>query len=236
MILEPIVPTRPHRCGACRTPIPRSLARVRRRSGAAHRRSASSPCDQDDPTYVALDEATKHAQVDVVFARSFYAGAAHASGPAVGRDPRRDRRAPTPRRSTQALDALRALPRARRLLLRRRRQAHGHRVPARDRLARRVPVARGRPRARRRRWRTWSRRRSRRRSASTPRSRPPTCARCKVIPPPTETNFAAAWLTGDARRVRGRGGRVRGGGGRRRGDAAAMSAADFVGAIVGGLP
>ena len=37
-------------------------------------------CDQDDSTYVALDEATKHASVDVVFARSFYAGAAHASG------------------------------------------------------------------------------------------------------------------------------------------------------------
>lgn len=37
-------------------------------------------CDQDDPTYVALDEATKHAHIDVVFARSFYAGAAHSSG------------------------------------------------------------------------------------------------------------------------------------------------------------
>lgn len=37
-------------------------------------------CDQDDSTYVALDEATKHANVDVVFARSFYAGAAHSSG------------------------------------------------------------------------------------------------------------------------------------------------------------
>jgi ethanolamine utilization protein EutL len=37
-------------------------------------------CDQDDATYVALDEATKHARVDVVFARSFYAGSAHASG------------------------------------------------------------------------------------------------------------------------------------------------------------
>jgi ethanolamine utilization protein EutL len=36
--------------------------------------------DQDDPTYVALDEATKHAQVSVVFARSFYAGSAHGSG------------------------------------------------------------------------------------------------------------------------------------------------------------
>lgn len=41
-------------------------------------------CDQDDPTYVALDEATKHANVDVVFARSFYAGAAHASGKLSG--------------------------------------------------------------------------------------------------------------------------------------------------------
>jgi ethanolamine utilization protein EutL len=37
-------------------------------------------CDQDDAMYVALDEATTHAPVDVVVARSFYAGAAHASG------------------------------------------------------------------------------------------------------------------------------------------------------------
>lgn len=37
-------------------------------------------CDQDDSTYVALDEATKHSPVDVVFARSFYAGAGHPSG------------------------------------------------------------------------------------------------------------------------------------------------------------
>jgi ethanolamine utilization protein EutL len=40
--------------------------------------------DQDDPTYVALDEATKHAKVDVVYARSFYAGSRHASGPLSG--------------------------------------------------------------------------------------------------------------------------------------------------------
>lgn len=45
-----------------------------------HRSLALITCDQDDPTYVALDEATKHANVDVVFARSFYAGSAHASG------------------------------------------------------------------------------------------------------------------------------------------------------------
>lgn len=41
-------------------------------------------CTQDDPTYVALDEATKQAGVEVVYARSFYAGAAHASGPLSG--------------------------------------------------------------------------------------------------------------------------------------------------------
>ncbi|MDP2340795.1 MAG: ethanolamine utilization microcompartment protein EutL [Deltaproteobacteria bacterium] len=41
-------------------------------------------CDQDDSTYIALDEATKHAAVDVAFARSFYAGSKHASGPYSG--------------------------------------------------------------------------------------------------------------------------------------------------------
>ena len=40
--------------------------------------------DQDDPTYVAIDEATKKASVEVVFARSFYAGAAYPSGPTSG--------------------------------------------------------------------------------------------------------------------------------------------------------
>lgn len=49
-----------------------------------HRSLGLVTVDQDDPTYVALDEATKHADVDVVFAKSFYAGAAHASGPLSG--------------------------------------------------------------------------------------------------------------------------------------------------------
>ncbi|PID44907.1 MAG: microcompartment protein EutL [Gammaproteobacteria bacterium] len=40
--------------------------------------------DCDDVTYVALDEATKAAAVDVVYAHSFYAGAGHASGPLSG--------------------------------------------------------------------------------------------------------------------------------------------------------
>lgn len=41
-------------------------------------------CDIDDCLYVSLDEATKKAEVEVVYAHSFYAGAAHASGPLSG--------------------------------------------------------------------------------------------------------------------------------------------------------
>ena len=40
--------------------------------------------DSDDPTYIALDEATKAAQVQVCYSRSFYAGAANASTPSAG--------------------------------------------------------------------------------------------------------------------------------------------------------
>ena len=52
--------------------------------------SASRPClaflttDCDDATYIALDEATKAADVEVGYARSFYAGAANASTPNAG--------------------------------------------------------------------------------------------------------------------------------------------------------
>jgi ethanolamine utilization protein EutL len=41
-------------------------------------------CDQDDALYVALDHCTKFADVDVVFGQSFYAGSKHASGPFSG--------------------------------------------------------------------------------------------------------------------------------------------------------
>ncbi len=41
-------------------------------------------CDIDDALYVSLDEATKAADVEVAYARSFYAGSAHASGPLSG--------------------------------------------------------------------------------------------------------------------------------------------------------
>ena len=40
--------------------------------------------DSDDPTYIALDEATKAADVKVCYARSFYAGAGNASTPNAG--------------------------------------------------------------------------------------------------------------------------------------------------------
>ena len=78
MILDPIVP----RVLSVRR-IPNADPALLRAYGAdpeRHRSLGLVTCDQDDPTYVALDEATKHAPVDVVFARSFYAGSAHASG------------------------------------------------------------------------------------------------------------------------------------------------------------
>ena len=40
--------------------------------------------DSDDPTYIALDEATKAADVVVAYGRSFYAGAGNASTPYAG--------------------------------------------------------------------------------------------------------------------------------------------------------
>ena len=40
--------------------------------------------DSDDATYIALDEATKAADVEVAYSRSFYAGAANASTPYAG--------------------------------------------------------------------------------------------------------------------------------------------------------
>ncbi len=40
--------------------------------------------DNDDATYVSIDEATKKANVEVVYAHSFFAGIRHASGPLSG--------------------------------------------------------------------------------------------------------------------------------------------------------
>lgn len=40
--------------------------------------------DSDDVTYIAADEATKQAQVEVIYGRSLYAGAAHSPSPSAG--------------------------------------------------------------------------------------------------------------------------------------------------------
>lgn len=52
--------------------------------GDAHCSAGLVTCDQDDSLYAALDHATKFAEVDVVYAKSFYAGSTHASGPLSG--------------------------------------------------------------------------------------------------------------------------------------------------------
>jgi ethanolamine utilization protein EutL len=79
--LEPLVP----RALAVRT-IPRADEQL-----AAHwklpegmRAVGFITCTSDDALYVALDEGTKAAPAEVVYARSFYAGANHASGPLSG--------------------------------------------------------------------------------------------------------------------------------------------------------
>jgi len=78
MILEPIIPT----VLSVRRLANADPALIRAYGGDPDRHSALGlvTCDQDDAMYVALDEATKQAPVDVIFAKSFYAGAAHASG------------------------------------------------------------------------------------------------------------------------------------------------------------
>ena len=78
MILEPIVPTV---LSVRRLPnADPALVRAYGGDPARHTSLGLVTCDQDDAMYVALDEATKQAPVDVIFAKSFYAGAAHASG------------------------------------------------------------------------------------------------------------------------------------------------------------
>ena len=78
MILEPITPTV---LSVRRLPnADPALIKAYGGDPATHTSLGLVTCDQDDAMYVALDEATKHAPIDVIFAKSFYAGAAHASG------------------------------------------------------------------------------------------------------------------------------------------------------------
>ncbi len=66
--------------------IPRVSAQLAQRLGLneAQRSIALISTDCDDVTYIALDAATKAARVDVVYARSLYAGAANASTALAG--------------------------------------------------------------------------------------------------------------------------------------------------------
>ena len=78
MILEPIIP---NVLSVRRLPnADASLIRAYGGDPDKHTSLGLVTVDQDDPTYVALDECTKFAPVDVIFAKSFYAGAAHSSG------------------------------------------------------------------------------------------------------------------------------------------------------------
>jgi ethanolamine utilization protein EutL len=75
----------PARLFSCRL-IPDAAPALREKLGARPQDRALGlvTADQDDALYAALDQATKHADVAVIYARSFYAGAAHASGPLSG--------------------------------------------------------------------------------------------------------------------------------------------------------
>ncbi len=65
--------------------IPGAAASLAEKLGASGMRSLGLiTTDCDDATYIALDEATKAADVQVIYGRSFYAGAANASTPNAG--------------------------------------------------------------------------------------------------------------------------------------------------------
>lgn len=81
-VLEPVVPS----VLATRI-IPRvrpDLARAHGFDGEALPAVGLITCDLDDALYTALDEATKQAPVEIVYARSLYAGSGYPSGPTSG--------------------------------------------------------------------------------------------------------------------------------------------------------
>jgi len=81
-VLDPLIP----KVLATRI-IPRvdaSLARAYGFDGEAMPAVGLITCDMDDALYAALDEATKQAPVEIVFARSLYAGSGFPSGPTSG--------------------------------------------------------------------------------------------------------------------------------------------------------
>lgn len=79
--LAPILPT----LLSCRL-IPNANPALAAKLGAGERHASLGlvTADQDDSTYAALDHATKFADVEVIYARSFYAGSGNSSGPLSG--------------------------------------------------------------------------------------------------------------------------------------------------------
>jgi ethanolamine utilization protein EutL len=84
-VTRALVPQRP-RLLTCRQleQVEPQLAKALGLDPARHVSAGLVTCDQDDSLYAALDHATKFADVDVAYAKSFYAGSAHASGPTSG--------------------------------------------------------------------------------------------------------------------------------------------------------
>lgn len=81
-VLDPVIP----KVLATRI-IPRvdpSLAKAYGFDGDSNPAVGLITCDLDDALYTALDEATKQAPVQIVFARSLYAGSGYPSGPTSG--------------------------------------------------------------------------------------------------------------------------------------------------------
>ncbi len=82
MILEPVKPeVLAYRIIPAVHP---QLARDLELDAEKHRSIGMLTCNIDDCLYTALDEGTKHAPVDVVYAKSFYAGSGYPSGPFSG--------------------------------------------------------------------------------------------------------------------------------------------------------
>ena len=72
------------RAGGADHPARRRAARRRVEAARRAARGGHLTCTSDDALFVALDEGTKAAPVEVVYARSFYAGSSYPSGPLSG--------------------------------------------------------------------------------------------------------------------------------------------------------
>ncbi len=162
---------------------------------ADHQRSVGLiTCDIDDALYVSLDEATKYAEVDVVYAKSFYAGSGYPSGPLSG-EIIGMLAGPTPAEVRAGVDACVSYCGGGGVVLLGRRGGHPELLPAPDLQHRKLPVEGGGHPAR---------------PAMAYLIAPPLEATFALdlavkaadvsvstyFEPPSETNFSGGWLTG----------------------------------------